>query len=82
MPRFLIEITQETNERALKSMDDAIRMMGSHFVTHADWRSDGKICTGTMIAEIEDETLARSIVPPHMRANAHIYQLEPVGSVH
>lgn len=82
MNRFLIEISRKYDGRASRQMDEAIRAMGSHFVTHADWRLSDGFCTGSMIAEVENRNLAAAIVPPCMRAAARIYELEPAGAVH
>jgi hypothetical protein len=82
MSRFLIEISRKYDERAAHQMDAAISMMGSHFVTHADWHVHDGMCTGSMIAEAEDRSLAAAIVPPCMRAEARIYELEPRTTTH
>jgi len=78
MSRFLIEISREYNGRSERQMEYALRMMGSHFVTHADWRLKEGKCTGTMIAELADRRAAIQLVPPALRAHAAIFELEPV----
>lgn len=82
MTKFLIEVSQSGDESTSRKMDEAIRIMGSHFVTHADWRVKEGNFTGSLIAELNDEHEAFAIVPPNMRSHAHIYELEPVAVVH
>lgn len=80
MPRFLIEVSQESDGLADKRVTDSIRTMGSHFATHADWRCGAGVYTGSIIVETGDKLSALSVVPPNMRRHAHISQLEPVAT--
>jgi hypothetical protein len=78
MPRFLVEVPQPSNALARRRMKDLVRTMGSHFVTHADWRRRQGVCTGTVIVEADDKSGAVGVVPPGMRSDAHVYRLEAV----
>ena len=80
--RFLIEISRDYGAKSQHQMEDAIRLLGSHFVTHADWTlEDGKY-TGKIIAEAPDREAALLIVPPSMRVHARILELEAAATVH
>lgn len=72
MPSFLIEVREESNRVASQHIKDAVRQCGSHFATHAVWVSKNGSRVGSMIAELENKSLALSIVPPNMRAHAHV----------
>ena len=80
--RFLIEISREYGAKSQHQMDDAIRALGSHFVTHADWRLEDGKCTGKMIAEVADRRAALLIVPPSMRAHARIVEIGAAATLH
>ena len=64
MIRYLIEISRRADGRSERQIDEAIRALGSHFVTHADWRVKGGIVVGSMIAEAENSREALALVPP------------------
>lgn len=79
MPKFLIEVSQESDALARKRITDSVHKMGSHFATRADWIRKAGVCTGTMVVETDDKWGALGVVPPNMRSYAHIFQLEPVS---
>ncbi len=80
MTRFLIEVSQASQKLSEKRIGDTVRTIGSHFATHANWiRKDGK-CSGTMIVEAHDKWGALGIVPPGLRPDAHIFQLDSVAA--
>ena len=81
MTRFLIEVSQSDGQKTARQIDEAIRIMGSHFVTHADWRTMEGRFTGSLIAELNDEYAAYAMIPPCMRPFANIYELDPVSVV-
>jgi hypothetical protein len=78
MPRYLLEVSQP-EEVAARRIDRAVRSIGSHFATHADWHRKDGLCTGTMVIEAADRSGALGIVPPGMRSATHIFQLESVA---
>lgn len=77
MPRYLLEVSQPENVAA-KRIDHAVRSLGSHFASQADWHRQHGVCTGTMVIEAQNRSSALGIVPPGMRAAAHVYRLESV----
>lgn len=79
MQRFLVEVTLP-EAVAADRIAAAVRSIGSHFATHADWRRRDGVCTGSMIVEAANRWGAFGVVPPGMRAQAHIYRLESVST--
>jgi hypothetical protein len=77
MPRYVVEVSQP-EKIAAERIDRSVRTIGSHFATHADWHLKDGVCTGTMIVEASDARGALGIVPPAMRAGAHVFRLESV----
>jgi hypothetical protein len=75
MRRFLVEVSQRSEASAVKRINDSVRTLGSHFATHAEWRSKNGVCTGTMIVEAESKCAALGVVPPAMRSDAHVVHL-------
>jgi hypothetical protein len=76
MRRFRVEVSQQSATLASRRIDAAVRTLGSHFATHADWRRSGGICTGSMVVEASDRCAALIIVPPAMRREARVFSLE------
>lgn len=76
MPKFLIEVSQESDALACKRIIDSVDKMGSHFSTRADWIRKAGMCTGIMVVETDDKWGVLGVVPPNMRSYAHIFQLE------
>jgi hypothetical protein len=76
MSKFLVEVRQQPEVSAHKRIRDSVRMLGSHFATHAQWSRNNGVCTGTMIVEAADRWRALGVVPPSMRSNARIFSLE------
>lgn len=80
MPRFLIEVPQESEGLAHKRVRESVRSMGSHFATHADWhQKDGRVI-GSMIVDTADKWSALGIVPPNMRRHALVSPLEALAA--
>lgn len=75
MHRYLLEVALP-EAIAPERITASVRSIGSHFASHADWRLTDGLCTGSMIVETADEQDALAIVPPGMRAAAHIHRLE------
>jgi hypothetical protein len=50
-------------------------MVGSHFVTHAQWEWKNGVRIGSMIAELDNKSVALGIVPPNMRSQARVTNL-------
>ena len=49
--------------------------LGSHFVTHTDWGCEAGVHCGWLIVELESRDEALRIVPPELRPQARIIQL-------
>lgn len=80
MPRFLIEVPQESDVLAHKRVRESVRNMGSHFATHADWRRKDGGYIGSMIVDTADKWSALGIVPPNMRRHALVSRLETLAA--
>lgn len=79
MPRFLVEVSQPA-ERAVGRIRDTVQTYGSHFATHADWRQRDGRCIGSIVVEVDDWRQALAVVPPGMRADAHVYELKAMAA--
>jgi hypothetical protein len=75
MSRFLVEVSQRSPALAHKRIDESVRLLGSHFATHAEWHRKDGACTGTMVVEAESKSAALGVVPPAMRSDAHVVHL-------
>jgi hypothetical protein len=75
MPRFLIEVPHESDDVACTRAVRIFLTSGSHFLTHADWGCKDDDHRAFMIVEVADKEEARGIVPPGMRAEAHVVRL-------
>jgi hypothetical protein len=79
MPRYLVEVS-EPKAIAAKRISRSVSTLGSHFATHADWRHQNGVSTGTLIVDVDNEWSALGVVPPAMRSDAQIFQLESVSA--
>jgi hypothetical protein len=71
MERYLIE-TPHTAENCLELLEE-INAQG--YLTHFDWGCQAGVHTGWAIIEAENEAEARLVVPPLVRKNAVVVQL-------
>jgi len=78
MPSYLIKVSQPAAVAA-KRVEESVRTIGSHFAAHAKWRQKDGVATGTLVVEADDRRWALTVVPPCMRASAHVDELEPLG---
>ena len=72
MARFLIEVPHESEKIACARAIQVLQKTGSHFLTHADWGFEHK---AWIIADVDSLEEARSVLPPMMRSQAKIVQL-------
>lgn len=79
MPRFLVQVSQPEDVSA-KRIRESVSMIGSHFATHADWRRQHGVSTGTIVIDAGNRWHALRVVPPNMRPDARIFQLQPVAT--
>jgi len=75
MARFLIEVPHEAERVACARVVDIFLKTGSHFLTHADWGCKDGVHKAWIIAEVDSKDEARSILPPTLRSQAKIVQL-------
>ena len=73
--RFLIEVPHEPNPVPCARAVEVFLKSGSHFLTHADWGCKHGEHKAWMIVEVDSGDEARAIVPPALRAQAKIVQL-------
>jgi hypothetical protein len=79
MPRYLVEVSQP-QAVAAKRIDRSVSTLGSHFATHAGWRRDNGRAIGTMVVEADSRSRALGIVPPAMRHDAKVFQIETAAA--
>ena len=75
MPRYLIELPHGDERTACIKSLRAIDEYGSHFVTHADWGCNDGVHVGWLIIELDTRADALHLVPPEMRGDARVVQL-------
>ena len=75
MARFLIEVPHEAESVACARVVEIFLKSGSHFLTHADWGCMDSEHKAWIIAEVDSKEEARSILPPALRSQAKIVQL-------
>ena len=75
MRRFLIEVPHEAERVACARVVEVFLKTGSHFLTHADWGCMDGEHKAWIIAEVESKEEARAILPPALRSQAKIVQL-------
>lgn len=79
MARYLVEVSQPV-DRAVRRIRATVRAIGSHFATHADWRQRDGRYIGTMVVDVDDWRQALAVVPPAMRGDAHVYELQAMAA--
>ena len=75
MPKFLIEVRHADDFEGCVKALDALRSLGSHLVSHADFGCEDGVHCGWMVVEVGDRKEAELIVPPPLRADARVIQL-------
>lgn len=75
MPKFLIEVQHEDDVAACVKAVQIFLASGSHFLTNAEWGCFDGDHHCWMIVDVNDRNEARAIVPPGMRAQTRIVQL-------
>ena len=72
MPRYMIELKHGDEHMACVRALEAVRLHGSHLVTHADWGCQDGVHIGWLIAECPDSQEAARMVPPELRQDARV----------
>lgn len=75
MPKFLIEVPHEPDELACAKVVQVFLSSGSHFLTRADWGCTDGDHRAWMIVDVSTKNEPRMIVPPALRGQASIVQL-------
>jgi len=75
MARFLIEVPHEAERVACAQVVEIFLKTGSHFLTHADWGCLDGDHKAWIVVEVNSKVEARSILPPALRSQAKIVQL-------
>jgi hypothetical protein len=75
MPRFLIEVPHEAETVACARAVQILLSTGSHYLTNADFGCGDGEHKGWLIVEVDNRDEARGILPPILRSQARIVQL-------
>jgi hypothetical protein len=75
MSRFLIEVPHEETAAACGLAAESFLRTGSHFLARADWGCKDGDHKAWLIVEVESKEEARNIIPPALRPQARIVQL-------
>ncbi len=73
--KFLIEVPHEETTAACARVVDIFLKSGSHFLSNADWGCRDGDHKAWITVEVDSKDEARRILPPGMRAQAKIVQL-------
>ncbi len=75
MAMFLIEVPHSPEVKACARVVQIFLNTGSHFLSHADWGCMDGEHKAWIIADVNDKTEARAIIPPQFRSDAKVTQL-------
>lgn len=75
MARYLVEIPHGAGELPCARVVEVFLRTGSHFLTHADWGCKDGVHKAWFIAEVDSRDEARNIVPPTLRPQATVVEL-------
>jgi len=73
--KFLIEVPHEANRLACAKVVDVFLKSGSHFLANAFWGCKDGEHKAWMVVDVDNKEEARRILPPLMRPEAKIVQL-------
>ncbi|HTR04576.1 MAG TPA: hypothetical protein VMN82_15430 [Thermoanaerobaculia bacterium] len=73
--KFLIEVPHEATPAACARVVDVFLKSGSHYLSNADWGCRDGDHRSWITVEVDSKDEARRILPPALRANAKIVQL-------
>ena len=73
--RFLIEVPHEPSTVACARVVDVFLKSGSHFLSNADWGCRDGEHKAWITVDVDSKDEARRILPPAMRPQAKIVQL-------
>jgi hypothetical protein len=75
MPRFLVEVSHDSDAKACIRVVEAFLRSGSHFLTRADWGCKDGDHKAWMIVDVDSKDDARSIVPSEFRLRTRVVGL-------
>ena len=75
MPRFLIECEHEPDDATCKNVVKMFLDTGSHYLANAEWGCQDGVHKAWMFVEIDTREQARMVVPPFMRKDVRVIQL-------
>ena len=75
MARFLVEVPHDAELEACARVVQIFLGTGSHFLTHADWGCKDGEHKAWFIADVPCKEDARVILPPPLRSQAKIVEL-------
>jgi hypothetical protein len=75
MPRFLIQVPHDPRTLECARAVELFLTTGSHYLSHADWGCRDGEHTSWMTVEVGSREEARNILPPALRPNAKVVQL-------
>jgi hypothetical protein len=86
VPKFLIEVPHDAEQVACARVVQLFLSTGSHFLTNAEWGCMDGVHSAWMIVDVGSKAEAQGILPPALRAHAHIVglnrfsmdQIEPI----
>lgn len=73
--KFLIEVPHEANKVACARVVDVFLKSGSHFLSGAHWGCNDGVHKSWMLVDVDSKDEARGILPPFLRPQAKIVQL-------
>ena len=76
MTRYLIEVSHADNKDACNQAVQAFMETGSHFMTNADWGCGDGEHKAWFIVELDSKDQAKQILPPLLRENAKVIELQ------
>ena len=75
MARFLVEVQHGAGWVPCERIVEIFLKTGSHYLTNADWGCRDGVHKTWFIAEVDTREEARNIVPPMLRAEATVVEL-------
>lgn len=75
MAKFLIESPHDATPVACARVVDVFLKSGSHFLSRADWGCKDGDHRAWIVVEVDSKDEARGILPPALRANSKVIQL-------
>lgn len=73
--RYMIEVQHEATPASCLHAIQTLLSTGSHFFTHADWGCKDGVHKAWIVVEVGSREEARAIVPPALRAQTKVIQL-------